>query len=143
MAAIAIRKNAYDNASVGQRTVLRLVLQKLELGQPAVYSNPGGTEYYIFDDGRITLNDVKWLGWIVTVLANIADIEAVEVKDIPLTEIVQVEVPVRIQVEVDVTDENGDPTGETVLVWQDHPTDTQLVDQEQPLGDPYQLVLSA
>ena len=142
MAAIAIRKNAYDNASAGQKSVLRLVLQKLELGTPAVYENGSGVQFYVFDDSRITLNDVKWVGWIVRVLANIEDVEAVEVRDIPLTETVQVQVPERVWQEIPVLDENGDPTGDTTFGWVE--TGNLIwVDLEQPLGDPYDLVLSA
>lgn len=143
MAAIAIRKNAFNNASPGQRNVLRLVLEKLDLGDPATYKNPSGTEFFVFNDNRISLKDVQWVGWIVTVLANVANVDAVNWRSVPLTELQDVTVPVRIQVEVPITDENGDPTGETVLVWQDHPTETQVVQREVSLGDPYSLVLSA
>lgn len=159
MAAIAIRKNAFDNASTGQKNVLRLGLEKLQLGTPAVYTDQGGTtEWYIFSDRRVGLNDVKWLGWLIEVLADVQDIDAVPVSDVEFYETVEVEVPVRVQVEVPVTepifdddgeyvgeepvlDEDGDPV--TQLVWRNHPTDTVMVEVEQPLGDPYALVLEA
>lgn len=67
----------------------------------------------------------------------------VDPKDVPLTEFVDVTVPVRIQVELDVLDEDGDPTGETYLVWRDHPTDTHVIQVEESLGDPATLVLAA
>lgn len=159
--AIGIRKNAWDNANGVQRTILRWCVGRLDLGVPAEYEQPNGTRWYVFHDSRIELLDVAVLGTVVKGLAQFsnyrptskaqakADVEdyvrsrIVLPKDVALTEIVQVEVPVRVQVEVPVTDVNGDPTGEFVLVWRDHPTDTRLVDVEQSLGDAPALVLAA
>lgn len=136
---VGYRKTAWDNATGAQKAVLSTILNTLGLGQP-VLGTVGGQQWYVFHDHRIDAKFVENLAWFNTVLASIT---TSPVRNYPTTEIVQVEVPVRVQVEVPVLDEEGNPTGETVLVWQDHPTDTELVDVEQPLGDPLTLAAAA
>ena len=142
MGFVGYRKNAWDNATNEQRAVLKTVINALELGDP-VEGTIDGVEWLVFYDQRINPKFVENLGWLNSILASITTEPQRANRDYPTTEIVQVEVPVRIQVEYPVLDENGDPTGETVLVWEDHPTDTQLVDVEQSLGDPLTLAADA
>ena len=161
MGMVSIWKTQWDSGTNSQTGVLRFAAKNVELGVPALYSD-GVRDVYIFHSASFVVEDAAYLGsaaklWMQYRNRPLPDgsVEAreavrsdlvgriVPVDDVALTEIVQVEVPVRIQVEVEITDENGDPTGETVLVWQDHPTDTRMVDVEQSLGDPYRLVLDA
>jgi len=60
---------------------------------------------------------------------------------VPLTELVDVTVPVRVRVEV--LDENGNSFDPPTFHWVDHPIDTHVVQREQSLGDPATLVLAA
>ena len=136
---VGYRKSAWDGATNAQRAFLRSILNTLKLGSPAL-GTVGGVEWYVFADHRIDPQFVENLAWANSALPLITSEPD---RDYPTTELVQVEVPVRIQVEVPVLDENGDPTGETVLVWRDHPTDTELVDVEQSLGDPLTLAADA
>lgn len=142
MGFVGYRKNAWDAATPAQRAVLKTVINALELGDP-VQGKIGGQDWYVFHDPRINPKFVENLAWFNTILASITTEPQRAGRDYATTEVVQVEVPVRIQVEVPVLDENGDPTGETVLVWQDHPTETQLVDEERPLGDVLTLAADA
>ena len=160
MSVVAIRKSAWEAGTAGQRAAMRFAARQVELGQPALYQQANGTEWFVSSDSRMTLLDVAILGTVAAGLATFPDWtppadkalareqvydfvknNIVAPRNVALTEIVQVEVPVRIQVEV--FDENGDPFDPPVLVWQNHPTDTQLIDVEQSLGDPYDLVLAA
>lgn len=135
---VGYKKNAWDNATNVQRAVLRTVLNSLELGNPVLYTD-GTDEWYVFHDNRINPAFVENLAWFNSILASITTAPD---RDYPTTEIVQVEVPVYAEVEYPVLDENGDPTGETYTVWE--PTgETQLVDQEQSLGDPLKLAADA
>lgn len=162
MPLVAFRKLQWDAGNGNQSDLMKFATEAVELGEPAVWDD-GLFEQCLFYDVGLTLTDAAYLGaaaagWQASrnrpVNGGSADEKRVDVRDrisgdvvlpedVQLTEIVQVEVPVRIQVEYPVLDENGDPTGETYLVWEDHPTDTRLVDVEQPLGDPYMLVVGA
>lgn len=161
MAVVALRENAWNAGNDSQKWAMRLAARKVELGQPAVYEQPNGTRWLIASDSRLSLLDVAILGTVAAGLAAFpnwtvpADKETarsevydfvkatiVLPKDIAYTEIVQVEVPVRVQVEV--LDANGDPFDPPVFQWVDDPLGTtQLVDVEQSLGDPYALTLAA
>lgn len=135
MGVLGLRRNAWESASAPQRQFLRAVLDKLELGQPATYEAPGGVQWLIFDDTRITPKFVETFVW--AVVDVIAAITTAPVRDYPTTEIVQVEVPIYVE------EERVDPeTGETYTVLVDS-GQTQLVDQEQPLGDPLTLAAAA
>lgn len=68
MASIAVRQNTYNALNATQKEIVRWVAARLELGQPAVYLN-GATPWLIYDDDRITLDDIAVLG---TVAANLA-----------------------------------------------------------------------
>ncbi len=70
MAAIAIRKNAWDAASNSQRAILKLAMAKLQLGVPSTFTG-GGQQWYVFDDSRITLKQVAILGKLVKGLAGL------------------------------------------------------------------------
>lgn len=70
MATIAIRKSAWDAASARDRTIFRYAAKLLELGDPAVYVNGGGVEWYISDDHRLRLKDVARLGVVVKGIAQ-------------------------------------------------------------------------
>lgn len=135
MGVLGLRRNAWESASAPQRQFLGAVLDKLELGDPARYHAPGGQEWFIFSDTRITPKFVETFVW--AAVDVIAQITTEPVRDYPTTEIVQVEVPIYVE------EERVDPeTGETYTVRVDS-GQTQLVDQEQPLGDPLTLAAAA
>ena len=134
---VGYRKSAWDNATAVQKAVLKTIINQLELGDP-VLGTVGSQEWYVFHSSKINARFVENLAWFNTVLASITTAPD---RDYPVTEIVQVEVPVRVQVEV--FDENGDSFDPPVFRWVDHPTDTELVDVEQPLGDPLTLAADA
>lgn len=52
MGAVAFRKNAYDNATAGQKAMLNLILTKFDLGEPRIFEDGGGVEHYVFYDSR-------------------------------------------------------------------------------------------
>jgi len=53
MAALAIRKSAWDGASQRDKTIFKALAYYLHLGNPATYTDSGGvTEWYVFDDTR-------------------------------------------------------------------------------------------
>ncbi len=137
--AVAYRKSAWNNATNAQRAFLRAILNALNLGEPAIYDD-GGVQWFVFHDSRINQTFVENLAWANSMLTAVTSEPD---RTYPTTEIVQIEVPVRIQVDVAVTDENGDPTGEIIQVWQDHPTDTRMIDEELPLGDVLSLAADA
>ncbi len=80
MAAIAIRKTAWVNASASQKNVLRWAVADLALGTPAEYAD-GGKKWYVFSDSRITLEHVATLGQLLKGLASWAQWAAPMVKD--------------------------------------------------------------
>ena len=167
MPVVAIRKTAWEAGNESQRWAMRLAGERVELGQPAVYRQGNGTEHYIFCDQGITVRDIAILGTVAAGLAQypnwtvptdsrgrvdrVAGRAAIKEfvqsnivlpRDIAYTEVVQVSVPDRVQVEV--LDENGDPFDPPVFRWVDDPNGgTHLVDVEQSLGDPYDLTLAA
>jgi hypothetical protein len=69
MSTIAVRQTVWNGLNATQRTILRFVAARLELGQPVSYTAPGGAVWLCFDDDRFALDDLALLG---TVAANLA-----------------------------------------------------------------------
>jgi len=69
MSVIAIKKSAWDNASVRDRTIFRYAAKRLGLGVPATYK-AGTTIWYVFADTRFTLKDLAYLGTLVKGIAT-------------------------------------------------------------------------
>ncbi len=140
MAYLRADKTGFDNQSNNAEEDFHDILLQLRIGEPALMVNDRGKEFYVWSDDRIGLKDVMRVGRDVKDAAK--KTRLVQVKDIPLTEEVTHDVPVRVQVEHEWVDEE---TGEThtYLRWEDHPTDTHEVTEDIPLGDPYNLVLHA
>jgi hypothetical protein len=63
-----------------QRRLLRWVAERLELGDPADYTAPGGVRWLVWDDPRIDLQDIAALGTVGRLLAQI-DANVVEPPD--------------------------------------------------------------
>ena len=61
MSAIGIRKSAWQAGTATQRAILRKSCALLDLGQPVLYSD-GTNGWFIFDDDRIALLDIAYLG---------------------------------------------------------------------------------
>ena len=72
MAVIGVRKSVFDGLSAGRKLVFRWALSKLNLGDPAVWSD-GSNEWYVSEDTRIGLKDAAILG---SVAAGIASLPA-------------------------------------------------------------------
>ena len=144
MGVLAAKQSNFDGLTGPRKWAIKFLVGAFELGTPALYEQPNGDVWYVFSDQAVNPRFVEKFFWMLTKLVpNVTDTPARAGADYQVTETVQVEVPERVQVEVPVLDENGDPTGETVLVWQDHPTNTVLVDVEQSLGDPLELAADA
>ncbi len=66
----AIRKTAWDNASVRDRTIFRFAAKRLELGVPAPYKTGTGQKWLLFADTRFDLKDLADLGTLVKGIAS-------------------------------------------------------------------------
>ena len=73
MATVALRLSALNGLTATQRTVLRLALRRLELGEPATYATSGGVKFAVWDDHRLDALHIAILGCL---LARLADIPA-------------------------------------------------------------------
>lgn len=73
MAALGVKVTAWQNATPFQRRVLRLIGDRLALGEPARFLAGGGVEWFGFDDDRFGLVGVAYLG---RLLARLAEIDA-------------------------------------------------------------------
>lgn len=72
MATLGIRKTTYDGLSAVRKAILNLVVDRLDLGTPAVYQNPvGGAFWYLYDDDRIDLRDLAVFGKVAANLASL------------------------------------------------------------------------
>ncbi len=61
-----IRKSAWQNASVRDRTIFRYATRRLQIfGQPALYETGTGEEWFLSADLRLTLKDLADLGKLV------------------------------------------------------------------------------
>ena len=65
MASLLIRRSTWDGLANNQRQIMRLMVKRLHLGVPALYSD-GAIEWLVFDDWRFDLNHFA----IVAALAN-------------------------------------------------------------------------
>jgi len=68
---IGITKTAFDGLSVKERTIIKFVLSRLRLGEPAIYVDTGDARYYTYSDQRIDLLDLAVIG---SFAANRADL---------------------------------------------------------------------
>ncbi len=71
MAALAIRKTAWQGLSVRNRTILKAMGDVLQLGKPAEFESPSAVRWFIFDDWRFKHKVIAYLG---CVLANLSEI---------------------------------------------------------------------
>ncbi len=71
MAALGVRKTAWQGLSTRNRQIVRYLGELLELGDPAEYEQPGGTRWFVFDDHRFKAKFVAYFG---CVLANLTEI---------------------------------------------------------------------
>lgn len=74
MTALGIRVSAWQGLSNRDKVIVRMLTSDLlELGQPARFAQPNGTEWFVFDDHRFKLNEVSWFG---ALIANLGDVPA-------------------------------------------------------------------
>ena len=71
MAALGIRKTAWQGLSDRDKSIVRFMGDVLALGQPAEYETGGGVRWFVFDDHRFKARHVAYFG---CVLANLGDI---------------------------------------------------------------------
>lgn len=71
MPAIAIRQSLVNGLSAKERRAARWVLAQVGLVSPARFTAPGGNVWLIFDDPRIDLRDVAYLGKFFAALASL------------------------------------------------------------------------
>lgn len=67
---IAIRRSTVNNLTPFQRRIVKLVLDRIELGDPAVMTD-GTNPWFVWDDPRISLDDVAILGCVAANLNRI------------------------------------------------------------------------
>ena len=79
MAVVALRKNAWDQASGPQKAVARMLIDQLQLGEPAGGA-VGTQEWYVWDDWRITPRFVENMAW---VFSHLADFNDAPIRDYP------------------------------------------------------------
>lgn len=61
MPSIAVRKGVLDGLNAQRRYVITYVLDALNLGEPALYTD-GTNQFYVWDDARISLDSIARLG---------------------------------------------------------------------------------
>lgn len=71
MAALGIKKVAWQGLGQRDKTILRRLFALLDLGMPAEYGQPNGTRWYVFDDWRFDLKAAAYLGCIIACLDEI------------------------------------------------------------------------
>ena len=71
---IAVRRSTVLGMSAQQRRLLRIVCERIDLGDPAVYQAPAGAVWYVFADHRVALLDIAILGCFMAALAAAPDI---------------------------------------------------------------------
>jgi len=71
MAALGVRKTAWNGLSVRNKTILRYIGSVLQLGTPSEFIAPGGAHWFIFDDHRFKAVVLAYFGCTV---ANLGDI---------------------------------------------------------------------
>lgn len=69
---IAIRRTTVNNLTPFQRRIVKLVLDRIELGDPAAYTD-GTNVWFVWDDPRISLDDAAILGCVAANLSRIPD----------------------------------------------------------------------
>ena len=71
MATLTIRRATWDGLANNQRQIMRLMVKRLHLGQPALYDD-AGTEQYVFDDWRFDLDHYAIVGALANVLSGLS-----------------------------------------------------------------------
>ncbi len=70
MATLTIRRATWDGLANNQRQIMRLMVKRLALGQPARYDD-AGTEQYVFDDWRFDHDHFAIVGSLANVLSGL------------------------------------------------------------------------
>lgn len=82
MATLGIRRSTWDGLQPNQRQIMKLMVKRLALGQPALYETPGLVEWWIFDDHRFDLDQFAIVGALANELGNLpVDWEPPEILD--------------------------------------------------------------
>ena len=70
MATLTIRRATWDGLASNQRQIMRLMVKRLALGQPARYDD-AGTEHFVFDDWRFDFDHYAIIGALANVLSGL------------------------------------------------------------------------
>jgi len=70
MGTVAIRRSVFDALAANRRQVVRWMLRRLALGDPALYT-AGAVEWYVWDDARLDLEHVAVLGAVSAAFTDI------------------------------------------------------------------------
>ena len=70
MATLAIQRSTWNGLANNQRQIMRLMVKRLALGQPARYDD-AGTEHFVFDDWRFDLDHYAIIGALANELSNL------------------------------------------------------------------------
>ena len=128
---INVSKSWWNNRSAVQKEIIKDTLDDLRIGEPAEFKWGNGT-YFVWDDERLTLRRIARFG---NALANAANMIPI-VKDVPLTEMVDV------QVEDWEWEFGQNQIGDVVRTRKMLGT-FHTEQEERSLGDPYDLVMKA
>jgi hypothetical protein len=72
MATIAIRRTAVQGLTAKQRKIVQFVMSRLDLNDPAAFVDGANVHWLVFDDTRISLDDIAILGTLVRLIGNAA-----------------------------------------------------------------------
>ena len=137
---VGYKKSAWDGATKEQRAFLKSIMNTLKLGVPAL-GTIGGEEWYVFSDWRINSTFVENLAWGNSAIPLIT---SEPVRDYPLTETGEYEVPIYEWVETEYFDEFGEPYDPPQYYSRRVDTgETRTVEGEYSLGDPLMLAADA
>lgn len=73
MTTLAVRRSIVQALTPLQGRILKLVTERLDLGDPADYTQPPNTRWLLYDDERLTLRDMAALGTITGDMAGATD----------------------------------------------------------------------
>lgn len=62
MPSLAIRRSTITSLTPKQRKLLKAVLLRLDMGEPADFTAPGGVRWFVWDDSKINIRDLAALG---------------------------------------------------------------------------------
>jgi len=71
MSTLLLRQSAFNNLTDKQERLIKLVADRVDLGEPAVYTAPPNTRWLVWDDDRFSFRDFVAFGVFATLRAQI------------------------------------------------------------------------